>query len=261
MRYLRLWRRFAIIALVREAEYRVNFLISAAQGLAELALAVLSLLLLYRFTDQVAGWSRAQVLLLTGIYRLVDGLIALQIAPNMTAVSGYIRQGDLDFLLLRPVSNQFLVSLRTLAPAEALNVLTGAGLALYAGNIAGVHWNLLSLTTAALFICCGVTLLYALWFAIVTCSIWLVQVDTLDSLFYSLFETARYPVAFFKGALRAVLTFVVPVAFATTLPTQALLGAGDLRLLAVVLIMAAAALVATHLFWTFALRHYSSASS
>ncbi len=105
MRYLRLWRRFAIIALVREAEYRVNFLISTAQGLAELALAVLSLLLLYRFTDQVAGWSRAQVLLLTGVYRLVDGLIALQIAPNMTAVSGYIRQGELDFLLLRPVSN------------------------------------------------------------------------------------------------------------------------------------------------------------
>jgi len=51
MRYLRLWCRFAIIALVREAEYQVNFLISAAQGLAELALAVLSLLLLYCFTD------------------------------------------------------------------------------------------------------------------------------------------------------------------------------------------------------------------
>ncbi len=261
MRYLRLWRRFAIIALVREAEYRVNFLISAAQGVAELALAVLSLLLLYRFTDQVAGWSRAQVLLLTGVYRLVDGLIALQIAPNMTAVSGYIRRGELDFLLLRPVSNQFLVSLRTLAPAEALNVLTGAGLALYAGNLAGVHWSLLGLATAALFICCGVTLLYALWFAIVTCSIWLVQVDTLDSLFYSLFETARYPVAFFKGGLRAALTFVVPVAFATTLPTQALLGTGDPRLLAVGLAMAVAALGATHLFWTFALRHYSSASS
>lgn len=114
---------------------------------------------------------------------------------------------------------------------------------------------------AAAFLTCGVILLYALWFFTVTFSFWLVQVDTLDTLFYSVFETARYPVSFFKGLVRTALTFVFPVAFATTFPAEALLGAADLRLLLVGLGLSALALSGTHLFWNYAVRHYSSASS
>ena len=97
--------------------------------------------------------------------------------------------------------------------------------------------------------------------ALVTCSFWLVQVDTLDTLFYSVFETARYPITFFKGLVRAVLTFAMPVAFATTFPAQALLGTADLHLLLAGIALATVALILTHLFWNYAVRYYSSASS
>ena len=40
----------------------------------------------------------------------VEGLIALQITPNMRSISGYIRRGEMDFYLLRPVSSQFAVN-------------------------------------------------------------------------------------------------------------------------------------------------------
>jgi len=261
MRYLRLWRRFAIIALVREAEYRANFLIGVGEGVVQLALAVVTFLLLYHFTNTVAGWTQAQALVLVGVYRIVDGLIGLQIAPNMLAISGYIRRGEMDFLLLRPVSGQFLVSLRMLELPEAVNVVIGLALTVYAGNLAHVQWTIVSVAAALTFGLCGLAVLYALWFLTVTLSFWLVQVDSLDTLFYSLFETARYPVSFFKGLVRALLTFAVPVAFATTFPAQALLGNADPRLLPVGLVLAAAALAATHLFWTYAVRRYSSASS
>lgn len=100
-----------------------------------------------------------------------------------------------------------------------------------------------------------------LWFCSVTFSFWLVQVDNLDTLFYSLFEAARYPIAFFKGGVRGLLTFVIPVAFATTFPTQALLATVDHRLLPVGVGLAGLALVGTHTFWEYAVRRYSSASS
>lgn len=261
IRYARLWRRFVVTAFVREAEYRVNFLLGIGEGVAQLALAVFTLLLLYRFTDNVAGWSRAQALLLVGIYRVVDGLIAMQIAPNMLALSGYIRGGEMDFLLLRPVSSQFLVSLRLISLPDAVNVLIGVVLTIYAGQNAGVHWTALGIAEAMVFGLCGLLVLYALWFATVTCAFWLVQVDTLDTLFYTVFETARYPVSFFKGVVRALLTFVVPIAFATTFPAQALLGRADGRVLVVGLILAALGLSGAHLFWRYAVRHYSSASS
>src|SRR6476661_1946969 len=220
IRYFRLWRQFVITAFIREAEYRMNFVIGVGEGLAQLALAVISFLLLYRFTDQVAGWTQAEVLILVGVYRIVEGLINLQIAPNMQAISGYIRRGEMDFILLRPVSSQFLVSLRTLALPEAVNVLIGLGLTIYAGGQAGVRWSLAGAIEACAFALCGLLLLYALWLFTVTFSFWLVQVNNLDMLFTSLFETARYPVSFFKGFVRTLLTFAFPVAFATTFPTQ-----------------------------------------
>lgn len=261
MRYLRLWRQFLVTAFVRESEYRVNLLVGVGEGVAQLALAVLTFLIVYRFTDQVAGWSRDEVLLLVGIYRVVDALISLQIAPNMLAVSGYVRTGELDFLLLRPVSSQFLVSLRSMALPEAVNALIGLGLAVYAGNLAGVQWSVAGVVQAAAFGACGLVLLYSLWFFLVTLSFWLVQVDTLDTLFYGFFETARYPVSFFKGLVRTLLIFAFPVAFATTFPTQALLGEADSGLLAAGVVLAAGVLVAANRFWTYAVRRYSSASS
>jgi ABC-2 type transport system permease protein len=51
------------------------------------------------------------------------------------------------------------------------------------------------------------------------------------------------------------------VAFATTFPAQALLGTVDLRLLIVGIALATVALILTHLFWRYAVRYYSSASS
>lgn len=260
-RYPRLWRRFFIIAFVRETEYRVNFLISVGEQLAQVLVAVLSVLILYRFTAHVAGWSQAQVLLLVGVYRVVEGVINLQIAPNMMAISGYVRRGDMDFMLLRPVSSQFLVSARSMELSEGVNVVIGIGIAVYAGQAAGIHWSLAGFAAALLFALCGVLLLYALWFFIVTWSFWLVQVDTLANLFYSVFEAARYPVSFFGGAFRALLTFVIPVAFATTFPTEALGGKVDGRMLGTGMLLSVCALVATHLFWLYAVRHYSSASS
>src|SRR5687768_2122944 len=95
--HLRLWRQFVVMAFVREAEYRVSFFMNVGVGLAQLALAVFAFEVIYGYTDQVAGWSRAQVLVLVGIYHTVQGLISLQMAPNLLAISGYVRRGDLDF--------------------------------------------------------------------------------------------------------------------------------------------------------------------
>jgi ABC-2 type transport system permease protein len=75
------------------------------------------------------------------------------------------------------------------------------------------------------------------------------------------FDAARYPVDFFKGGVRTFLTFVVPVAFVTSIPADALLGRSNPWLLLLAPVLAASTLLASHLFWNYALRHYGSASS
>jgi ABC-2 type transport system permease protein len=261
VKYLLLWKRFVTLALVREAEYRLSFLVNVLEGIAQLGVVLLTYALLYRFTDQVAGWTAAEALMLVGIYRALDGLIALQIAPNMMRMSRYIGEGELDFLLLSPRSSQFLVSLRWLQPPEAVNVLIGIALTIYAGQRAGISWSAPRLLGAVVLAGCGLILLYCMWFALVTLSFWLVKVDSLGYLFYDVWQAGRYPVDYFKGIVRTVFTFVLPIAFATTFPAQALRGDLDPRLLLVGVSLATLALLVTHRFWNYALRRYSSASS
>ncbi len=265
MRYLRIWRRFLTMALVRELEYRLNVLMAVLEGTAQLALAVVTTLLLFQWTPTIEGWSRADMIVLVGLYRFVESLIALQIAPNMFALSRYIRSGELDFILLRPVESQFLVSLRYLRLPQLVNALIGLALALWALNAPGIHYGpgfgLLGYTQAVLAIICGVIMMYSVWFMLVTLSFWLVDVPTLDTLFYAVFETGRYPTIFFRGLVRAMLTWVFPVFFAVSFPAQSLTGDTSWPLALYSVGLAAIFLTASHLFWRYAVRHYSSASS
>ena len=76
-----------------------------------------------------------------------------------------------------------------------------------------------------------------------------------------MWATGRFPVNFYQGWIKAALTFIIPVAFMTTFPSQALLGTLDpFAALAAVPAAILSFIIAT-LFWNFALRYYTGASS
>lgn len=250
------------MALAQLLEYRANALLSVLDNAAQLGLLAVVYLVVYRFTDDVAGWSQAQALVLLGVFWIFDGIWSFQFSRSLSGLSALIRRGDLDFVLLRPASSQFLVTCwRGMNVKEATKVVQGLLLTAYAARAAGAEWSATGVLSATLFGLCGLALLYSLRFAIATCTFWVLQVSELYELFDALFSTARFPVTYFREPVRGMLTYVVPVAFATTFPAQALLGTADLRFLPVGALLALASLAATNRFWRYAVRYYSSASS
>lgn len=258
--YLRLWYRFFSVAFIRQAEYRTNFAVNTMVSILSLGLAVLTYEAIYRFTPEVAGWSKAEALMLLGTFRLVEALMGMLIARNMWDVSKSIRSGDMDYLLLKPASSQFLATFQRMDLSEGVNVLVGIGLIVLAGNLSGVEWSLLKFAVAIAFMLCGLILLYAFWCVSVTFAFWF-QGGPLESLFHWFIDAGRYPVSFFKGWVRVFLTFVFPIAFAVTFPAQVLLGVVDPRMLLAGTILSLVALWGTNRFWRLGVRHYSSASS
>ena len=57
-----------------------------------------------------------------------------------------------------------------------------------------------------------------------TTAFWLVKVDNISELFYAFFSAGRFPVSAFPVWVRFVLTFIVPIAFITTVPAAAAVG-------------------------------------
>ncbi|MGI0485983.1 ABC transporter permease [Pantanalinema rosaneae CENA516] len=258
-RYLRILRLFWSTAIAAELEYRINFLLAALSSLGGLAGSLFGLFLFYRTGYTFQGWSWQQALVVVGVFTLLQGFSATFLAPNLNRIVRHIQQGTLDFVLLKPVSSQFWLSAHTLSPWGVPDLLFGVVLIAYAGSQLGLQ--LRDYVFSVIPIGFGFLILYSLWFVLGAMSIWFVKIYNVTEVLRGLLEAGRFPMAAYPSAYRFFFTFIVPVAFLTTVPTEVLLGRGELvwvlgaGVLAIVLLLASAG------FWRFALRFYTSASS
>jgi ABC-2 type transport system permease protein len=107
----------------------------------------------------------------------------------------------------------------------------------------------------------GCVVVYGFWLILATLAFWLVRVENILVIFQSVYEAARWPVGIYPPWLRLALTFLIPVAFATSVPASALAGKLSLQALGGAALFAAALFTAARLFWRVGLRQYSGASS
>jgi ABC-2 type transport system permease protein len=113
----------------------------------------------------------------------------------------------------------------------------------------------------ALLLSVGVVIIYSFWVILATLSFWFVRVENILVIFQSMYEAGRWPISLYPGWLRFALTFIIPVAFATTVPAQALTGRLTGDTLVGALIAAFVLLIFSRLFWRIGLRRYSGASA
>ena len=261
LRHLRLWRRFLAQAVVRETHYRAHFVTTLLVGVVQLGLGIVPILLLFGFTREVHGWSQAEVISLAGAYQIITGLIAAFVAPNLDRMTGYITEGELDGVLLRPVSSQFYLTLRWINVAELSNVASGIAVLVIGLVQSGVSPNAGHVLQALVLGTCGLVLLTTVWSAMAFLAFWLQSVNAIGVIFLNVVQAGRYPLVFFPAAVRTFLTFAFPVAFATTFPVQALAGDLDWKPVAGGIALSVVAVTLVRRLWRRGLRSYASASS
>jgi ABC-2 type transport system permease protein len=261
MRYLRLLGIFYRYSLVSELEYRVEFLGNVLMSLFWLAWAVLGVAVFFLHTDRLGDWTWPEVLMVVALFTFFSGVMEALLRPNVGAVLDQIRDGTFDFVLTKPVNPQFIASLRNIVVWHLADVVIGLGLIVYA--LAQMHesptWSQIGLFV--LMLLAATAIVYSLWLTMVSLAFWFVKLDNFTELFYGFYEAGRYPVTVYRGLVRSLLTFVVPVAYITTFPAGALLGRLDQGTALVGIGSALALFILSNRFWKFALRHYSSASS
>ncbi|MGJ3251984.1 MAG: ABC transporter permease [Elainellaceae cyanobacterium] len=258
-RYLKVLKLFWGAAIAAELEYRLNFLIAALTSLANLAGSLFGLFLFYRTNYTFQDWSWEEALVVLGVFTLLQGFSATFLAPNLNQIVRQVQEGTLDFVLLKPISSQFWLSTRTVSPWGSSDLFFGAILVVYAGSKLELGWT--NYLAAILPLLCGFLSLYSLWFMLGATSIWFVKIYNVTEVLRGLLEAGRFPIVAYPVAYRFFFTFVVPVAFLTTIPAQALLHRGDVEWMIGALALAIALLYVSKLFWRFALRFYTSASS
>ena len=261
MRYLKLLAVFFRTSVQTDMEYRADFFTRIIASLLGLLTTVGGLRLAFNYTSNIKGWTLPQMMALLAVYYLMNGFIEMFIAPNMRNVMAQVRDGTLDFVILKPVNSQFLASFRTINVWQAANIIVGMGLVIYSVEklslMVGWQEGIAFLVTMAM----GAIVVYSFWLCLVATTFWFIRVDNIEQIMWQAFEAGRYPIEIYPGWLRSAFTYVVPVAFIITIPAQALAGKIGMGFVVVSCIVAAFALLAASAFWRFGLKHYTGASA
>jgi ABC-2 type transport system permease protein len=252
---------FFRVGLQKELQYRVNFVLGLVQSLVSVGTSLAVLALVFLHTDSLAGWSGDELVVVMGVFVLMGGVVRSAIQPNMQQLMVDVEKGTLDGLLTKPADSQLLVSVRTFDLWQAVDVLVGAALVVVGLVRVGRPVSAPAVLAFALALVLGVVALYCVWLLLTVTAFWIVRVDVLVELFDGLYQAGRWPVGIYPGWLRIAFTFLLPLAFAITVPASALTrGIGGWVLLGAVAFTAVLFTV-TRLVWRYALRHYTGASA
>ena len=265
-RYVNLWLSLARFSLLGEMAFRGNFVVKVFVELLWLGILLLFNFTLFKYTSEIADWTQYQYLFFLGSYFALAGLLEMLFLDNCNEFAELVRTGDLDFFLLRPVDEQFLVSCRRIDWSCAPNVLLGGGVMLV--GLWGMRWSgpWYAVPAFVAMFACGVALAYGFLLMLTAASVWFMRNQSLMEMWWLFGTLMRYPREIFQrtgwASIGIIFSTVIPIMLVTNVPANILArNLLDPLSVAYTAIATVAVLAISRWFFRAALQRYRSASS
>jgi len=258
---LRLLRAFLKVNIQMSLAYRADTVVNILLNLMWLGWELLGLSIIFNNTDTLGGWGIGELIALLGVFRLVNTLMAALIWPNTERFNQSVRDGSLDYSLLQPVSSMFLVTFSRITVWRSWDILLALILIVTGVHMSGDITTPASILTFLVLTLSGSLVLYSLWIVLIALTFWFTKFDNNVTILQALLDAGRYPVSVYPVWLRILVTYLIPIAVATTVPLQALRGELEgARILLFLGVGVASFFIASRV-WKSGIRRYSGASS
>ncbi|MFZ5376454.1 MAG: ABC transporter permease [Patescibacteria group bacterium] len=221
------WRVFWILRKLQLEilfEYRTNFYLWTLISTIWTLFNIFLLSVLVGVKGEIAGWTKDQLFLLTGIFIMLDAFTWSFFYHNMRKYTESIFDGSFDLLLSKPVDSQFMIMVRGNSFNNILRLIVGIYLTLKSSHVLQLQlsWQHLSLFLMTFF--ASLLMIYLIWFFIATFSIWFERLDNIHEIVPVLRRISQLPTNVYQGLLSIIFTVIVPLCLTTTVPTEILLG-------------------------------------
>jgi ABC-2 type transport system permease protein len=259
--YLNLIKTLMKVNLQIALAYRVDTVVTGLMNLMWLGWELLGLGIIFSNTDNIAGWGPGELIALLGVFRLVNMLMWMIIWPATEKFNASVRDGSLAYTLLMPASSLFLVTFARILPLRLSNTLLAIGLIVLGLQMSGSTISALNLLYFIFLVFTGLLVIYSLWIVLIGLTFWFVKFDNNVTILQALMDTGRYPATVYPPWLRIIVTYLIPIAVATTIPLQGLRGELSGGQVALFIAVGLAAFWVARQVWRAGVRQYSGASS
>jgi len=254
-----LWAIVAV-AVQRELAQRANLVFVALQTLLTSASGLFAVWAVFSQTTTLAGWRQAEVIVLLGLFQVMTGLLEAFVEPNLAWFVEKVVNGELDDTLVKPVPSLLLASLGTCQPWAFVQVVVGVGIVIAGLAPLAAQLTIGGVAAALILLAAGVLITWATRVLLACLAFWAPGMDP-TVLYQAFWQLGRYPIGVYHPAVQRLLTWIVPVAFITTVPARTLTSGWSSS--AVATGIGAAAVIAVFATWAWrqGLERYTSATS
>ncbi|WP_028547308.1 ABC transporter permease [Paenibacillus sp. UNC451MF] len=253
-----LYVQYLKIYLKTLVEYRADTLIALIAGIIAQGSTLVFLSVIFQRIPKLADWSFYELVFIFGLAATGKALNqALFNAPF--ALTGFIRRGQLDIMMIRPVGVLF----QAIGNTQELNgvgqLVTGIIIMGYAAAHLDMHWSIGMVLYVIIALISSAVIQFAVLLTISVLTFWVQEVRSVIYPVNWLYDFTRYPLEIFHPLLRGLLTYLIPYAVGSFFPAAFLLRPEQYHwALWVVPVTAIVVMSITYCIWSFGIKRYSS---
>lgn len=223
MKYIRIYIGFLKNNIERELQFRFNFFVHMFTVVLGYFGNVLFYHFLYNNVGQVAGWGRYEIYILLATVWIVDSIFGGVFFFNLIQIPTKVKKYELDYILLKPISTIFMLSLRNFNMGLFSGVFFGGALLIYTIMKLSLTINFFSIFIYLVLVIIGVVILYCVLFIMVTFSLKFVKINGLIQMFWCLADLGKNPHSIYPIGVKYVLISLMPFLVIYNFPSIAII--------------------------------------
>ncbi len=256
-KHWRLFWKFRQLRLMLLLEYRNSFFFWSLVSVLWTAFNYFFFSLIVSANNTIAGWNQSEMYVLISTFTILDAFTWSFFYANMTTYTKSIFYGEMTTYLTRPVSTQFLVSIQNNSFNNIFRLVIGIVVLVKAVQATQVPLSLGTILLYVTFMILSLLFIYSLWFIVATCAFWVERLDNINELIPATRRMWQVPRGVYSGLASTLFTVILPLGLISTIPSEILLGKGELRWMVYYGIFAVGSLLFSTWFFRISVKRYS----
>jgi ABC-2 type transport system permease protein len=261
-KHLLIYGLFLKNSLMSQMEYRFNFVGNLSMEAGYLLVKLSYVVVVYRSNVKINGLSPDEILLFIGTFVGLTAVYAGMFMINNFRFREQIKDGNLDIYLTKPISLQFMVTLRQ-ADLTIFSVDFIAG-----GVMVAIAWSRLGIPVSFFtvggylgFLLLSSLVSYSLFFLPQILSFWMMNTSSIAEITDSFWDFNNMPMDIYHNWIKQVGVFILPIFVITNFPPMFVLNKLPPLYMVWAFILPVGLLWLVRLVWKRGLSSYASASS
>lgn len=237
--------------------YRIDCIVGIFSQLIVQLVSLIFIFIVFENTENIAGWNFQQILLLYGVTRISIGIAGYCFDALYDLGPKYIRNGEFDKILLRPVHPLISIIGASREFVSITDVFLGIALTIYMLVQLSIPITIWLILKIVIFSVIGALIIGAINIITSISSFWTYRSNEIIWSFYRMYTFTEYPISIYNKFIKTLITVILPFAFVAYYPTMDYLGMNTYMIYLSPIVAIVLWIIAIKV-WNFALNKYRS---